>query len=81
MDKEVSSAPRATLVQVTPEYLMVWLANEHQIQIPLAQFPRLQMATPEQRSLWHLMGNGTGIHWEELDEDVSVARLLGWPSD
>lgn len=81
LGRKASFAPRATQVQVTSEHLLVWLADGHQIQVPLAQFPRLQTGTPVQRNQWRLIGGGTGIHWEALDEDVSIARLLGWPYD
>ncbi len=81
MGRKASFAPRATQVQVTSERLIVWLTDRHQFQAPLAQFPRLQAGTPEQCNGWHLIGSGMGIHWEELDEDVSIARLLGWPYD
>ncbi len=44
-------------------------------------FPRLYHATDEQRQQWELIGKGVGIHWEAIDEDISVAGLLGLPSD
>ena len=49
--------------------------------MPLAWFPRLMHASIEEREHWRLIGNGTGIHWEDLDEDISVEGLLaGHPS-
>ena len=59
----------------------VQLAGEREISVPLAWFPRLQSATDEQRAAWKLIGQGVGIHWEEIDEDISVAGLLGLPED
>lgn len=59
----------------------VRLADEREISVPLAWFPRLQNATDEQRDAWELIGQGVGIHWEEIDEDISVAGLLGLPED
>ncbi len=49
--------------------------------VPLSWFPRLQHATDDQRQQWELIGNGVGIHWEAIDEDISVAGLLGLPND
>jgi hypothetical protein len=47
-----------------------------QLAVPLAYFPRLINATPEQRQNFEISGNGTGIHWECIDEDISVEGLL-----
>ena len=55
------------------------LARE--LSVPLAWFPRLLHATPEQRQAWELIGRGEGLHWEELDEDISVAGLLAGRGD
>jgi Protein of unknown function (DUF2442) len=52
-----------------------------EISVPLDWFPRLQQATDEERQRWELIGNGVGIHWEAIDEDISVAGLLGLPND
>jgi len=57
------------------------LADGRTISVPLTWFPRLAHATPEERNRWRLIGKGEGIHWEEIDEDVSVEGLLaGKPS-
>jgi hypothetical protein len=66
----------ATDVRVTPTALRVSLADGREISVPLGWFPRLQKATRTQRNKWRLIGGGLGIHWEELDEDVSVQALL-----
>jgi hypothetical protein len=79
LDTKATLVPRATAVQVGSAQLIVQLADEREIRVPLAWFPRLQSGTPEQRSKWRLMGEGSGIRWEELDEDISVAGLLGLP--
>jgi hypothetical protein len=63
-------------VTVTDERLIVTLADGRELSAPLAWFPRLSDATAEQRGKWRLIGRGHGIHWPELDEDVSVASLL-----
>ncbi len=56
--------------------LSVTLADGRIISAPLAWFPRLLDATPDQRTEWELIGGGIGIHWEAVDEDISVASLL-----
>ena len=57
---------------------MMWVsfADGRQLGIPLAYFPRLLRATPEQRAAFVISGGGVGIHWDELDEDISVEFLL-----
>ena len=56
--------------------LHVRLSDGREISVPLEWFPRLRDATPEQRQNWRLIGRGIGIHWEDVDEDISVAGLL-----
>jgi hypothetical protein len=56
--------------------LHVTLADGREVAVPLVWFPRLLEATPEQRRNWRFIGQGQGIHWPELDEDISVASLL-----
>ncbi len=63
-------------VTVTDERLIVTLADSRELSAPLAWFPRLLEATLEQRQNWRLIGRGHGIHWPEVDEDISVASLL-----
>jgi len=63
-------------VAVTDEFLIVTLADGRELSAPLAWFPRLVGATEEQRHKWRLIGRGQGIHWPDVDEDVSVASLL-----
>jgi hypothetical protein len=68
----------ATAVTVTTDdsSLRVVLADGRELAVPLEWFPRLRDATPEQRSNWRLIGRGQGIHWADVDEDISVAGLL-----
>lgn len=66
----------AVEVSVEAEHLRVILADGRELSVPLAWFPRLRDATPEQRSHWRLIGRGQGIHWPEVDEDLSIAGLL-----
>ena len=63
-------------VETTDLMLRVVLADGRELAAPLEWFPRLRDATPEQRSHWRLIGGGQGIHWPDVDEDVSVATLL-----
>lgn len=63
-------------VSCTPHELSVALADGRIISVPLAWFPRLLEATPKQRTEWELIGGGIGIHWDGIDEDISVASLL-----
>jgi len=63
-------------VTVTDERLIVTLADGRELSAPLAWFPLLSEATTEQRQKWRLIGRGHGIHWPEVDEDISVASLL-----
>lgn len=73
--------PSAENVTVTGDTLSVDLSDGRTISVPLAWFPRLQHASAEERKHWRLIGRGQGIHWEEIDEDISVEGLLaGRPS-
>ena len=68
--------PLAVDVSCTDDALRVTLADGREISAPLVWFPRLLKATPEQRAVWRLIGGGIGIHWEAVDEDISVESLL-----
>jgi len=73
--------PRAEDVKITSDSLIVDLSDGRTISVPLEWFPRLLHATHEERSNWRLIGRGHGIHWEKIDEDISVEGLLaGRPS-
>jgi len=75
------AVPCATGVEVTGDTLSVDLSDGRTISVPLGWYPRLAHATVEERRNWRLIGQGQGIHWEDLDEDVSVEGLLaGRPS-
>ena len=63
-------------VSCTSHALKVVLADGRMISVPLAWFPRLLEATPKQRAEWELIGGGIGVHWEAVDEDISIASLL-----
>jgi len=66
----------ATKIWFDNENMWVALTDGRQLSIPLLYFPRLLNATPEQRNNYELSGGGTGIHWEEIDEDISVPGLI-----
>ncbi len=72
--------PTAIDVTFDDAAITVVLADGREISAPLAWFPRLRDATPEQRRRWRLIGRGEGLHWADLDEDVSVNALLGLPT-
>lgn len=72
----VEVGPLAVEVACTDDSLNVTLADGREIAVPLVWFPRLQNATPDERREWHLIGGGIGIHWESVDEDISVESLL-----
>ena len=68
--------PLAQAVTVTQDSLHVDLADGRTISVPLAWYPRLLHALADERKSWQLIGMGRGIHWEALDEDISVEGLL-----
>jgi hypothetical protein len=68
--------PTATDVRTDGDLLHVVMADGRELSVPLEWFPRLRDASPEQRSHWRFIGHGKGIHWPEVDEDISVASLL-----
>jgi len=66
---------------VTDDSLTVDFTDGRTISVPLAWYPRLMHGTPQERNNWQLIGGGEGIHWPDLDEDLSVVGLLlGRPS-
>ena len=73
---EPSAGTRVKDVRVSDDALSVDLADGRTIIVPLAWYPRLLHATPEQRANWQVAGAGFGIHWPEIDEDLSTDGLL-----
>jgi len=67
---------KAQAVVVTDDALVVDLSDGRTISAPLAWYPRLLQASPEERSNWRFIGDRAGIHWPDLDEDISVENLL-----
>ena len=72
------SKPVADAIDVsfTDDEFVVTLVDGRRVSVPLAWFPRLLSATPDQRKKWRLIGRGVGIHWHDVDEDISVRSLL-----
>jgi len=73
--------PKITDVFITEDTLKVELSDGRAISVPLVWYPRLLEATEEEAENWRLIGDGYGIHWEDIDEDISIMSLLsGKPS-
>ena len=73
--------PRATVAATTDDVLTVELSDGRTLSVPLVWYPRLLHGTTEERDDWELIGDGEGIHWPALDEDISIQGLLdGRPS-
>ena len=68
--------PNAENITVTDDTLSVELSDGRTISVPLVWYPRLAHAKPTERNHWRLIGRGIGIHWEDIDEDISVEGLL-----
>lgn len=78
---DLTHPPLAQNVSVTDEALIVDLLDGRTVTVPLAWYPRLLHGTAEERARWRIIGRGEGIHWADLDEDISVVGLLaGRPS-
>lgn len=80
MNTLVSDA-MAKAVRFDEDTMWVDLEDGRQLGVPLAYFPRLLNATPSQRETFTISGGGTGLHWDDLDEDISVPNLLAGVGD
>lgn len=67
---------KASEVSITDDTLAVDLSDGRTLLVPLIWYPRLRHGTPEERENWRLIGDGEGIHWPELDEDLSIEGLI-----
>ena len=67
---------RAADVEFTEDMLTVQLMDGRRISVPLVWYPRLLSATEEERKNWRISGGGYGIHWEDVDEDLSTEGML-----
>ncbi len=73
--------PNIHCVNTTEDTLTVELDDGRTLSVPIAWYPRLQHATPEEKENWRLIGGGQGIHWESIDEDISIQGIIaGKPS-
>ena len=72
--------PFAENIAVSADMLCVDLSDGRSISVPLAWFPRLLHASVAERGRWRLIGRGVGIHWDDLDEDISIEGLLAGKS-
>jgi hypothetical protein len=68
--------PRIKQVEVTEDTITAYLVDGRIISVPLAWSWRLSDATPEQRNNWELIGDGQGVHWPDIDEDISAKGML-----
>jgi len=68
--------PAATSVRFDADNMWVDLADGRMLGVPLAYFPRLLNATEDQRQSYTISGGGTGLHWEEIDEDICVQEVV-----
>ena len=73
---ELLEIPQIQSVTITEDTLSADLSDGRTISVPLAWYPRLLHGSVEERSQWRLIGNGEGIHWAELDEDISIKNLI-----
>src|SRR5947199_1369152 len=76
MSFEVNVEPRIKVVLVTEDLVIFDLVDGRTVSVPLAWSWRLSEATPEQRSRFEIIGSGSGIHWPDIDEDISVDGML-----
>lgn len=73
------SEPLAVGLTIDDAMLRIDIVDGRELAVPLAWFPRLRDATPEQRNKWRFIGGGEGINWPDIDEDISVLKLFGLP--
>jgi hypothetical protein len=71
-----SDTPRASNVSIEKDDIVITLTDDTTVRVPTCITDRLTRATPEQRKNWRLIADGTGIHWPDIDEDLSVVRLM-----
>ncbi|SHF89575.1 Protein of unknown function [Flavobacterium segetis] len=72
----ISKSKNAVDIVFSENKMIVFLEDGRELAVPLEWFPRLRKATKEQLKKWRFIGKGEGIHWEEIDEDVSIENLL-----
>ena len=72
----ISKSKKAIDIVFENSKMIVFLEDGRELSIPLEWFPRLRKATVEQLNKWRFIGNGEGVHWEDIDEDISIENLL-----
>jgi hypothetical protein len=76
MSVGAATEPRISGIEVTDNEIVAMLVDGRRVSVPLAWSWRLLEATPQQRQHFEIMGNGTGVHWPDIDEDISIAGML-----
>jgi hypothetical protein len=72
----ISKSRNAVNITFTDSKMVVFLEDGRELTIPLEWFPRLRKATAAQLKNWRFIGKGEGVHWEEIEEDLSIENLL-----
>jgi len=72
----INKSQNAINVSFTDTKMIIWLEDGRELSVPLEWFPRLKKASLKQLNDWRFIGGGEGIHWEQLDEDISIEDLL-----
>jgi Protein of unknown function (DUF2442) len=73
---DLLQVPTIQTIEITDDTLSVDLSDGRTISVPLAWYPRLLQGSMEERNNWRLIGRGEGIHWNQLDEDISVKNII-----
>ena len=72
----INKSKLATNISFSESKMTIYFEDGRELSVPLEWFPRLRKATLNQLQKWRFIGNGEGIHWKELDEDISIENLL-----
>lgn len=72
----ITKSNNAVNLYFTDDKMIIYLEDGRELSIPLEWFPKLRNATNQQLKKWRLIGNGEGVHWTEIDEDVLIENLL-----
>jgi hypothetical protein len=73
---DILEVPKIQTIDITDDTLSVDLSDGRTISVPLAWYPRLLYGSVEERNSWRLIGGGDGIHWNQLDEDISAKNII-----
>ena len=73
---DILEVPKIQTIDITDDTLSVDLSDGRTISVPLAWYPRLLYGSVEERNSWRLIGGGDGIHWNQLDEDISARNII-----